>query len=610
MTLRPVLRLATLLALALAVTLAAPADAATARAKKSAKRPAKRVEQPAPKVPVLAQTEPEAVPVAEPVSEPPPRDFWREARALADRGQPDSGLVVLREALSRDPLDFSLRWLEAGLVNDAGRHRESVALFDRLALEFPDRAKELLSDRAEARIETGDARGAADDLSTWLIDHPHDSDARLRQARALVACDALEPALAAYDAYLMREPSDVDAAVERARTLGWLGRHGDAIAAFDSVVQRAPDNGDAQFGLAQNESWNGDNRHATKRLEALVEREPDHDEAWKALAFARYWDADPDGAVDALQRHEAIEPGDAEAKALRLRIAREQRPRLEVAHARSDDSDGLAVRTPEVSMNWPLRRGLAANVAWEADLARDDAGSSHVRQLAGGLRQSWNPLLTTYARVSLANWETGSGAGRGGELGVVVRPTSRVRLEAVTAREPVLTRIAMEDNISLLQWALAADWDVMPRLLISASGRAGSYSDGNNSERTSFAARWQIRDDARWELGARLEIEQLNVHEQLDHGYYDPDFYREWGPGFEVAMRPDARWRLSADVMTGWQREKGLPTEPHYGLDGGVEWMPDLDWTLALAGGVGDSNLKTASGYQRGWWRIGIVRMF
>jgi tetratricopeptide (TPR) repeat protein len=615
-------RLAALAAFTLAFALAAAdlADAAAKPARKGAKAPAKKVvkaapadsvqavAKPADSVHVLAQTEP--VPVADPVVELPKRDPWREARALADRGQSDSALAVLRTALTSEPLDFGLRWLEAGILGESGKHAEAVTLFDRLAAEFPDRAGELLSDRAEARFESGDARGAADDLSAWLTLHPDDADARLRFARALVGCDELSDALAAYDAYLMRVPTDTEAGVERARTIGWTGRHGAAIAAFDSVLARDPDNTDALFGLAQNQNWNGDNRGAARRLEVLVEREPDHEEAWMTLAQARYWDEDPDGALVALAKVEALEPGHAEAKSLSARIVRERRARLEVAHERSDDSDGLAVRTPSVEMTWPLAKGTTASVAWQMDLANDDDGSSNVRQLSGGLHRRWSPMWATYVRGSLANWKEGSGAGRGGEAGVVLRPLSRVRLEVVTAREPVLTRIAMEENISMLQWVFAADWNAMPRLHLSASGRAGSYSDGNNSERTAFAASWTIRDDARWELGARLSLDQLNVHEQLDHGYYDPDFYREWGPGFEVAMRPDSHWRLSADVKTGWQTEKGSPTELHYGLEAGAEWMPDLDWTLALAGGIGDSNLKTASGYQRGWWRLGLVRAF
>ena len=613
MTLRPALRLAAIAVLATAFALGAagPVDAAAKPASKRAKPPAKQVVKPAPPAPpapALAQSE--AIPMPDSATEVPERDIWMEARTLADRGQPDSALAVLREMLVSDPLDFGLRWLEAGVVGEAGRHAESVALFERLAVEFPDRARELLADRAAQRLEAGDPRGAAADLQSWLSDHPEDLDARRLLGRALGQCDDLAGALAAYDGLLLREPTDRDAALERARVLGWMGRHVDAIDAYEALLVREPGFADAELGLAQNESWNGQNRRASQRLEALVARDPSQAEAWKVLAHARYWDDDPDGAKQAIARHEALVPGDTEMQALSARISQEHRARVELSNGSSDDSDGLDVQSPAVVLAWPLAKGTTASATWRREATRDGGGSSDLREWAAGVRTTWSPVWTTYARGAITSWESGEGARRGGELGVILRPVDRLRFEVVTAREPVVTRIAMEQNVSLLQWVFAADWDAASRLLLSASGRAGSYSDGNRSERTAFAARWKFRDDTRWEVSARLSLDQLNVHEDLDNGYYDPDFYREWGPGLELAARPSPHWRLSTDIRTGWQAELGSATEPYYGVEVGLEWMPNLDWTLAFATGHGDSNLQSASGYRRGWWRIGLVKAF
>lgn len=604
---------ATLLA-AISVAAAVPADAAVKPARKRAKPPAKQLAPPAPPqpvpppVPVLAQSD--AIAMPDSVAEEPERDVWAEARALADRGQPDSALAVLRTELGNDPLDFGLRWLEAGVVGEAGRHAESVALFERLATEFPDRARELLADRADERLEAGDARGAAADLQGWLNDHPEDLDARRQLGRALAECDDLTGALSAYDAVLLREPVDREASLERARVLGWMGRHVEAIAAYEAVLEREPGLVDAELGLARNENWNGQNRRAAHRLESLVARDPSQAEAWKVLAQARYWDDDPDGARAAIERHEALVPGDAEIQALSARISQEHRARVELANGSSDDTDGLEVQSPTVEFTWPLARGTTGIATWRREASQDDGGSSALREWTAGVNKTWSPMWTTYARGALVSWESGSGARRGGELGAILRPTERVRLEVVTAREPVITRISMEKNLSMLQWVFAADWDAAPRLSLSASGRAGSYSDGNRSERTAFAARWQVRDDARWEIGARLSLDQLNVHEDLDNGYYDPDFYREWGPGLELAARPSPHWRVSTDFRTGWQSEFDTPSDPYYGIEAGLEWMPNLDWTLSFATGHGDSNLQSASGYRRGWWRIGLVRAF
>jgi tetratricopeptide (TPR) repeat protein len=585
------------LALAAALVLAAwPNDADAAPAARPARRPSRAA------APVAAAAVPRA--------HAPARDPWREARGMADRGQPDSALALLRTRLDREPRAFGLRWLEAGVTGEAGRHAEAVALYERLADEFPERADELLADLARERLRAGDARGAIRDLDRWLAAHPDDRDARRRQAQAFVEADSLTGALAAWDALLEREPADTESALERAQVLGWMGRHRAAIAAYRAVLERDPGSAEAELGLARNESWSGRNRRSARRLEALTGRGEGGAEAWKALAFARYWDEDPDGAQAALARHRALAPDDREAVELSQRIARESRSSLELGHGRSSDSDGLNVSSPSLELSFPLAPRTGASLAWSHVIAEDGGGTSRATVWSAGVRTRWSPVWTTAARGAVTSWDSTGGARLGGELGVVARPADLLRLELVAAREPLTTRLALSETVTLLGWTLAADLQVAPRLSLHADGRAGSYSDGNRSERTSFSATWRAMDTRAWDLALLLALDQLNVREDLDHGYYDPDFHREWGPGVELEHRPGARWRIGAGARTGWQREKGGPADPFYGLSGRLRWLPDPDWTVSLEGGRGDSNLQTESGYRRSSWRLSAARAF
>jgi tetratricopeptide (TPR) repeat protein len=476
------------------------------------------------------------------------RDPWRDARALADRGKPDSALALLRTELAREPRAFGLRWLEAGVTGETGRHAEAAALYQRLSGEFPDRAHELFADLA--------------------------------------------------------------------RELGWAGRHDAAIAAWTRALAREPGSAEAELGLAQYENWSGRHRRAARRLEALTARDgapgagASAAEAWKTLAFARYWDDDPEGAQAALARHRVLAPDDAEALGLGALIAREQGSRLELGHGRSNDSDGLNVSSPTLELSWPLAPRTGASLAWTHDLAEDAGGSGVATRWSAGVRTRWSPAWTTTARGAVTTWDSAGGARLGGEAGLIARPADGLRLELVAAREPILTRLAMRETVSLLTWALAADLSLAPRLALHADARAGSYSDGNRSERTSLSAGWRAHDSRAWELSAFVALDQLNVHRDLDHGYYDPDFHREWGPGLEVTHRPGPRWSMAARARTGWQREKGSTTESMVGLSGRLEWQPDLDWTVAAEGGAGDSNLQSESGYRRSWWRLSAARGF
>jgi len=156
----------------------------------------------------------------------------------------------------------------------------------------------------------------------------------------------------------------------------------------------------------------------------------------------------------------------------------------------------------------------------------------------------------------------------------------------------------------------AADWSRIPRVSLHGDARAGYYSDGNRSERTGAAASFDAWSDHRTDVVLGLGVDQVNTHQDLNHGYYDPDFHREWGPFARLEFRPDEFWTLTGRARTGWQREKGGLAETFYGLQGGVRWRPDHDWSVSLDAGKGDSNLQTAAGYRREWWQLSVARAF
>ncbi|MEQ1831583.1 MAG: tetratricopeptide repeat protein [Candidatus Eisenbacteria bacterium] len=540
----------------------------------------------------------------------PARDVWREARGLADRGQPDSALALLREPIARDTTNLDLRWLEAGLTGESGRHDAAVVLYERLLAAFPDRANDLAVDLAAERQRAGDRAGAVRDYRAWLEAHPDDRRVQKKLAAALVQTDSLRAALSAYDTLVRSDTSDTESALERARVLGWLGRHREAISAFEAVQAREPANTDAALGAAQNLNWSGRHRRATHALEALTREDGANAEAWKMLAFARYWDDDADGARAALAEYRRSAPDDSEAVRLERRIAREHRSTLEVGFGRALDSDGLHVASPSIELRWPLAPRTTGMVGWRNDLTDDAAGRSDVAQLGAGLSVQWSAAWTTYANGMHWTWSDELGTRMGGEAGIVNRPFDHLRLEVVAARGPVITRQSLEQGISLLQWVAAADWNGIPRVSLHGDARSGHYSDGNRSERGSAAATVDAWSGRTTDLVLGASVDQLNVHQDLDHGYYDPDFHREWGPTARLEHRPDAHWTLSARARSGWQREKGGRAETFYGLQGGIAWRPDLDWIVRLDAGKGDSNLQTAAGYRREWWQFSVTRAF
>lgn len=583
---------AALLVAAVWLAPAAPADAAAAVRKK---RPAK----PVPVAPVA----PVAVPAPEPE-----RDPWQSARALADAGAHDSALVVIRAALRDDAQAFDLRWLEAGITGESGRHADAVRLYEHLSADVPARADDVLGDLANERLWSDEPRAAAQDYRRWLLLHPEDRDAHRKLALAYAQSDSLQAALTHYDMLLASDSTDTESALGRARTLGWMGRHGQAMRAYGAVLAREPGNTDARLGMALNENWSGRHRHAAARFEALL-REPGADAEWyKSLAFARYWDDDPVAARRAIERYLTSAPADSEALTLARRLAREQRPSVRLGYDRADDSDGLRVTAPSAEYTWPLNVCTTALFGWRRDDAMDAGGTRKLERYTAGLRQRFAPQWSAYANYAHAGWGDSVGTFAGGDVGVVNRPADRLRLEAAVGREPVFTRLALANGITLLTWVGAVDFAATDRLGLHADGRAGYYSDRNRSERASASARYRVWSARGAEAAVGLGLEQLNTHEDLDHGYYDPDFHREWGPSLQLEWRADARWVLGGETHTGWQRDKGAASEPYYNLSGRIEFSPDTAWTLTLEGGRGDSSLQSAGGYQRRWWQVSLAR--
>ncbi len=584
-----------LLLLCAAPVVAAPANHA-ARAPHTLKRPVRP--QPVKRTTPEPQSEPE-------------RDRWQDARDMADRGQIDSALVFLRAELVRTPDAFDLAWLEAGLTGKSGDAALAAKKYEALSAAYPDEAPRLADDLLRWRLEAADdARRNIALLRDWLATHPDDHDRRVMLAGSFARADSLMAAEALYDTLMRAEPDDTELALRHAQILGWMGRHKPAIAAYDAILKREPDNAEARFGRAANLNWSGRHRVATRELEKLS-GSPDADrDTQKTLAFARYWDDDPDGALTALDRYRVLAPDDREARELRERIARERRATIEIGYGRADDSDGLDVTSPSIELRFPLAVRTTGTLGWSESMVRDAGGQTNVMRFSAGVRHRLDAAWSVYGRIAGDDWDAGLGTRAGGELGVISRPIDRLRLEVVTARDPIVTRTSLIGGVSLLQWVFAADWSGIRHVSLHGDARAGFYSDGNRSERTSGAARWDAWSGKRWDVSTELSVDQVNTHQDLNHGYYDPDFHREWGPGLRIAYQPDTRWTLGGNVKSGWQKEKGGLTEPFYGLGGRIAFTPDADWVLSLEAGRGDSNLQTAAGYRRTWWQCTVSRAF
>lgn len=535
---------------------------------------------------------------------------WTRARALADRQRYDDAGAVIRRALGRAPDDTDLLWLEAGVEGWAGRHREAVALYERLVERHPEMARDLRKDLAAERLAAGDVTGALRDLDLRLEEAPEDLDARALRAEALSQADRLAEAIAEYDRLLAASPDDPDLARARARDLGWMGRHREAIAAYGALLERNPRDEEARLGLAQNENWAGNHRVAARLFEAMLADGRSDPEIFKGLAYARYWSGRPDLARPVLNVYRAREPDDLEGRELDAMLEREWSTGALAGYERSDDTDALRVMTTTLEYRFAPGERTMLSALWRRDDLKDPGGFLHAVRGGGRVDQLWSDAWSGRAAALYLDPGRGRDADAIGEAALIHRPLDRLRIELGVAKDLVLTRTSLARNLRVRQAAAAVEWRAGDRLTLRAGERLQLYSDANRQSRFSAGARQVVRSSRRLEAALTFDVDYLRSHRDLDDGYYDPAWYVEFGPGAEFAWKPRDGWTLGLVARTGWQHEKGSSSDPRYDLTATVELPLGHRLGLGLEGERSSSNLSTASGFEQKRWAAYLSTRF
>ena len=70
------------------------------------------------------------------------------------------------------------------------------------------------------------------------------------------------------------------------------------------------------------------------------------------------------------------------------------------------------------------------------------------------------------------------------------------------------------------------------------------------------------------------------------------------------------RVTISGELWGGWQRERNAQANPPLNASCRIEWVIERYATLSLEAGRSNSNLQSASGYERRQWAVSIARGF
>jgi tetratricopeptide (TPR) repeat protein len=502
---------------------------------------------------------------------PPAEAAWTRGRALADSGRFDEALEVVRAALARDPDDTGLLWLEAGVVGWAGRHHESVTLFESLGAKHPDFADRVRLDLATQRLWAGDARGALADVDRHLEAHPGDRDARRARALVLSFSDRTRAAAAEYERLLAEDPTDAEARVGFARALNWAGKH----------------------------------RRAAREYRALLDDRAGDPEVLRGLAYAEYWDARPDRARAPLASLLARRPDDAEGVALDRRLARDARPALTASHSGSDDSDDLRVLADALALSVPIgARDVVSAIAERVEV-KDPAGEHRLTRPGIGYQRIWSDAWSSAARINFQDQRTDTLSDRVlWDLGVRYRPMDGLRFEIGLSRDQVLTRRALDRGVTVATGFVGVEYEPAPRWILHGSIRGNDYRDGNRSWLTRGAVSYRVLSRRDLTATGRIEGRYLAARDDLDNGYYDPIGYAEVGPGVSISWEPRVGCVIETAGRTGLQKERGGESDPFFSMEARVEAPLGASFAIGGDASRSDSNLSSESGFERTAWSL------
>lgn len=202
----------------------------------------------------------------------------KTAKAMAMRGQllrnldrTDAARDAYDKALaidSREPLAITGK---ADMLVTAGREEDSLILYDRLVLLWPE-AEEGYRRRATVRAGIGDVDGAMSDLDILIGKAPADFDARALRSSLYLQRGRNDDAIADARALVALKPADDAAHALLANVLAAAGKRADAIAETDKALAIKP--GGDPYRVRLRFALEADDKARLADMLALIKFEP------------------------------------------------------------------------------------------------------------------------------------------------------------------------------------------------------------------------------------------------------------------------------------------------------------------------------------------------
>lgn len=262
-------------------------------------------------------------------------EYLQEAQGYAKKGDVNSAIIQLKNALQKDPKNIKARYFlglnylrrgdGAGAEKEFDRARSLGMPLQELAIPLgraylmQGKAQEMLTEiklddaypndvnsgihvlRASAYLGLGDEDKAAKAYQEALKLDPHSLDALLGQARMAVGQHQFDTAQGLTDRVLKEQPKSGEAWTVQGEIARLKGDFPSAKTSFDKAVELEPASVPALLGSASVSIALGDMAMAKNRIDTILRYLPNHPIANYLHAVVLFQEKDLDGAAEALQ---------------------------------------------------------------------------------------------------------------------------------------------------------------------------------------------------------------------------------------------------------------------------------------------------------------------
>jgi tetratricopeptide (TPR) repeat protein len=476
----------------------------------------------------------------------------RVGLARAWQGAYEESLELLNGLIGQQPGHLDARLARARVLawsGDISRARDEALEILAVVPDYPEALEALALFQAWAG-EVEESLASYDELTSIT---PQNSSVGRQRAQALAWSSQFEASRAAYGALLERDPDDVQARLGLARALGYAREFDAAIAEYDRVLASSSSDMQALIGKSRTLGWAGRLVEGERVAEQGVEAEPESAEAWAGLGQLYRWQGRTAAAKSALETAARLAPTNAEVldelRSVDLRLAPLARPTV----VYEDDSDGNRMITTRLSARWhPVPRLEVFGDGYYKDLEQ----GPFVRSAAGGSVRGTYQLEPGWEVTAGLGGSRTDGTGDPSliEYSAAVRSPERYPVVGSVGYSTIglnETAVLAELGTRSSELLVTARWNPRPEWRVDGSAGIGAYEGIESNGRRSASISTSRLVGRFFSVGASFR--GFSFEQNLDEGYFDPDFYGIGELTSYWLYRPGP-WTLLVEVAPGLQK--------------------------------------------------------